>query len=99
MMVLPLSVFCFPFVLAVWVLDGCLFLAALRLVCRKIPRARSTRIYRSLQDLTQPAIETVRHWLTRNGTIPVPHWTPWAVTIVGLVVMRSLLARILLAIA
>lgn len=98
MMIYSTTIFALPCVLAVWAIDSYLFIAFVRAVCGRFAPAESPRPWcHSLSALTDPVVEPVRAWLTRITGSTVPRWAGWAAVICGLLLVRSVLVRLVVA--
>ncbi len=95
MITVSTNILSLPLVLAIWALDSLLFLAAMRLTLRGIPRAETTGVYRSLRDLTDPIPRAIGRWVSNRRARSLRLWVSWVIFILGLIVGRCLMSGIL----
>jgi hypothetical protein len=91
------DIFAVPLLLGVWAIDGYLFMLSLRLVADQVAGARSSEWHRGLCRLVDGPPRVVEDWLARQRGRRSPGWMPWVIIIVGIVLLRQLLAGVVVS--
>jgi hypothetical protein len=77
MIIISHNILAAPLVGAVWAIDLCLCLAALRLVLGSLPCIAGTTFVRTLCELIDPLAHKVQRYLPNRRGRRVPGWAPW----------------------
>lgn len=89
------NIFLVPLVLAVWVLDLYMILAATRWILTRIRTEPASRLCSSLQPFTDALPQAIRKrleaWLGRR----IRNWLVWLVVIVAAMILRNIMVSIL----
>ena len=85
-----------PFIALIWSADAWLWLASIRLVLGRIVSSNNS-VCNALERLTDPLPKQVERSLSKWTNKQLPHWLPWLIVFVGLIVLRQLLLQLIVA--
>ena len=89
----------FPLVLLIWMINGYLFIATLRLILGQLDATRDSQLCRGLAQCTDPIVSACQNWVERRVGKPVSAFWVWATTILAALVVRHLCLGILLSLS
>ena len=91
-MIFTNNILAIPFLLLIWTTEFFLFVIVLRLTLAPIPSFRSTRFVLAFRELVDPMQQALSCRFTAWWQRPVPVWVSWLALIIGLILLRQLLA-------
>ena len=92
MILYPNNILAAPLLVLMWTVDLYVFLASLRLLCSRIKNFDDTRWLNAIKELVDPLPALVGRQLARRSRRTVAPWLPWVIVILGLLLLRPLLA-------
>jgi len=95
-MVVITSVFNLPLLILVWLIEGYIFLAVVRMILDHVPCSRQSNLEQPVKTLTDLFPELISRHLAKVRMQPVKSWLPWVVTVILLCLARQILIWILI---
>ncbi len=95
MTIISMNILSLPLALMIWMLDSCLFLVVMRLTIGRFAKCRSGRLYRPLQELTDPLQQIVIRRLSKHTSRSMRPWASWLLLITGLSIARFVIMCVL----
>ena len=90
------SLFNLPFLILIWLIEGYLFLSAVRLVLSRGNTTRQSHLYHQVKLLTDPLPNLIKRLYAKHTKVTAPTWMAWLVVIILACVVRQLLVSMVL---